>query len=279
MTETASGINWSDAFDNAPYIPAAADFPQMWAARSQAFRQACHFSRLDIAYGTKEREVLDLFLPAKLPRGLVFFVHGGFWKAFDKSYWSFLAQGALDNGMAVAMPSYTLAPDATLPEITQQIARALEKAAAQVMGPIYLAGHSAGGHLVTRTICEDTSLDESIVNRIEQVVSISGLHDLPPLRLHPMNDTLGLTEATALSESAVCHTPMGRARVTAWVGARERPEFLRQSALLAEAWAAAGASLYAEPDRHHFDVIDGLLDGDSLLLKTLLGRECRGEAV
>jgi arylformamidase len=43
--------------------------------------------------------------------------------------------------------------------------------------------------------------------------------------------------------------------VTAWVGGDERPEFIRQSQLLAEAWD--NAKVFVDEGRHHFDVIEG----------------------
>ena len=58
-----------------------------------------------------------------------------------------------------------------------------------------------------------------------------------------------------------------------WVGGAERPEFLRQSALLVETWDRAGAKtqLVVDPGKHHFDVIDGLKDPQSDITRTLLG--------
>ena len=64
------------------------------------------------------------------------------------------------------------------------------------------------------------------------------------------------------------HIPMQRAAVTAWVGAAERPEFRRQSALLAEAWQFP---LITDLGRHHFDVIDGLAEPRHPLCNCLNG--------
>ncbi len=266
-------IDWEDAFTNADYIEDGANYPDKWAQQASAFR-ATHLAQLDIAYGEQPREKFDLFLPASAPRGLVVFVHGGYWLRFDKSTWSHLASGPVSLGWAVAMPSYTLAPEASLPEMTQQIARAIEEAGRVVDGPIRLAGHSAGGHLVTRMICQDGPLAPSIAARIERVISISGLHDLRPLQHHSMNKMLALTPSTAASESSALSTPLDHVAVTAWVGALERPEFLRQAALLAEAWTRKGVNtpLVADPNKHHFDVIDGLIDANHPLSQALAGR-------
>lgn len=267
-----SGIDWDDAFANAPYIEDAESYAKQWAALAQGFRDSARDADLDIAYGPAPRARLDLFHPdAATPKGLVVFVHGGFWKAFDKSVWSHLTAGPLARGWAVAMPSYTLAPEARINQITAQIAQAVTLAAAQLEGPIHLAGHSAGGHLVTRMICADTALPASVTRRIGHVLSISGLHDLRPLCLTAMNQTLRLDADMARTESPVLHRPLAPIPVTCWVGGDERPEFLRQSALLREAWQGdCPARLHLAAGLHHFNVIAGLDDPDSELTRCLL---------
>jgi len=63
--------------------------------------------------------------------------------------------------------------------------------------------------------------------------------------------------------------PLEGARLTCWVGADERPEFVRQNALLANIWTGLGAEtrVVEEPGRHHFDVIEGLTDPGSPLMR------------
>ncbi len=262
--------DWDDAYSNGAYIDGADDFPPRWALAAAAFRAELGNegrAQLDLTYGDAPREKLDLFMPKEQPKGLVVFVHGGYWMAFDKSSWSHLAKGALDNGWAVALPSYTLAPDASLTQMTGQIARAIEFAAAKIDGPIRLSGHSAGGHLVSRQICKETPLKRFVQKRIEKVVSISGLHDLRPLMNTKMNETLYLDEDEALVESAALQRPMEDADLMCWAGADERPEFLRQNKLLAEIWAGFGVQTewHQAEERHHFNVIDDLADAKSML--------------
>jgi arylformamidase len=273
MMNDKSGIDWDDAFANGAYIENGMSYPPIWAARAAAFRQEANRAKTDMLYGEHPREKLDLFFPSVAPHGLVVIVHGGYWLNFDKSSWSDLAEGALGNGWAVAMPSYTLAPEARIENITRQIGRAITRAAEQIAGPIRLAGHSAGGHLVTRMVCDDSPLQSALLERVEGLVSISGLHDLRPLQLTTMNEQLHLTPQSAALESAVLHRPVGGAQVVCWVGGAERPEFLRQSAVLVETWGRAGAKtqLVVDPGKHHFDVIDGLKDPQSDMTRTLLG--------
>ncbi|PKR51872.1 alpha/beta hydrolase [Thalassospira marina] len=271
--------DWDDAYANGDHIENAASFPPLWTKEASAFRDsliAAGRANIDVAYGPHEREKYDLFLPENTPKGLMVFVHGGYWKAFDKSTWSHLANGANKRGWAVCLPSYTLAPEARLATITRQIAAAINHAAGTIAGPIHLSGHSAGGHLVSRMICADSPLAPATLDRIHHVMSISGLHDLRPLRNTAMNQVLNIDTSEAISESAALLAPARpedrAAQVTCWVGADERPEFVRQNDLLANIWTGLGAttqSIHA-PDRHHFSVIGDLADPESDMTCCLL---------
>ncbi len=76
----------------------------------------------------------------------------------------------------------------------------------------------------------------------------------------------------ARAESPALKEPLPGARLACWVGAAERSEFVRQNALLANVWTGLGATtlVVEEPDRHHFNVIDGLADPAHGLTQTLL---------
>ena len=173
----------------------------------------------------------------------------------------------------MALPGYTLAPGARISAITRQIGAAIARAAALVDGPLRLAGHSAGGHLAARMICADSPLAPKLLARIGKVVSISGLHDLRPLRHTKMNDVLRLDDAEAAAESPALRLPVPGARLTCWVGADERPEFLRQSRLMAMIWnGLAQTRLVEEAGRDHFSILQGLTRPDSPLTTELLDR-------
>jgi acetyl esterase/lipase len=267
--------DWDDAYANGAHIEGAAEYPEKWAGEALQFRQLMTHKQLvelDIAYGDSERQRLDIFRPEGKINGLVVFIHGGYWRAFDKSRWSHLATGSIRRGWSVMLPSYDLVPAVSISEITHQMGAAISKAASMVSGPIRLAGHSAGGHLVTRMICQDSPLAADVRKRIERVVSISGLHDMRPLLKTKMNDDFQMTEVEAVAESPALNQPIANVELVCWVGAEERPEFIRQSELLANMWTGCGiqTSVHQAKNQHHFNVIDGLVDPQSALSRTLL---------
>ena len=251
------------AHANGAFIPGADGFVPRWQAKAAAFRDACGArGRLDIPYGDRERQALDLFLPEREPKGLLVFVHGGYWLAFDRKDWSHLAAGALARGWACAMPSYTLGPEARISAMTAEVAEAVRVAGGLVPGPLVVTGHSAGGHLSARMGCADLDLP-----RVARVVPIAPVADLEPLLDTEMNDNLRLDAAEVAAESPT-RLPL-RAGVEAhvWVGAQERPLFLWQARLLSERWNCPWT---ADPGRHHFDVIDGLETPESPLMRACL---------
>ncbi len=258
-------MDYDDAYANAPYIAEAELYPERWQNQAAAFREQMHDqARLALPYGPSERQKYDLFLPESTPKGLCVFVHGGYWLKFHRNLWSHLAAGPLARGWAVAMPSYDLCPEVSIATITRQIAQAIETAAAKVAGPLVLAGHSAGGHLVAR-MCVAGVLPEHVMTRAQHVMPISPVSDLRPLLNLEMNADFGLDMAMAEAESPVLMQPLG-VKVTVWVGGDERPVFLDQARWLAEAWDAGHV---VEEKRHHFDVIEGLQDADSEMVERL----------
>ncbi|MEW9614000.1 alpha/beta hydrolase [Shinella sp. S4-D37] len=267
--------DWDDAYENGSNIPGGARWPAAWVEPAERMRAALAAegrTRLDLAYGEGERNRLDLFLPEGTPCGLVVYVHGGFWLRLDKSFWSHLAAGPLAHGYAVAVPSYTLCPAIRLGGIVREVAAAIETAAGLVAGDLRLIGHSAGGQLVSRMVSQASPLSAETLARIRHVLSLSGLHDLRPLMPTAMNERLHIDEAEAIAESPALLRPVTGTRLTCWAGAMERAEFLRQNALLANIWTGLGATTatIVEPNRHHFDIVDGLADPGHPLTRTLL---------
>lgn len=252
------------AYTNGAFIAGAESFPPRWEAEAAAFRDSLGGrARLGLAYGPGARQRLDLFLPEERPRGVLVFVHGGYWMAFGRAVWSHLAAGAVARGWACAMPSYTLAPEARIADMTAEIARACALVAGLVEGPLVVTGHSAGGHLAARMGCAGMA-----VPRLARVMPISPLSELAPLMAATMNEKLRLDMAEAAAESPAQLALQAGVGAHVWVGGQERPAFLWQARLLSEAW---GCGWTVDPGRHHFDVVEGLSDPASPLMEACLG--------
>jgi arylformamidase len=251
-------------YTNGDFIAGGDAYPGRWAVQAAAFRNTLgKRAQLDLPYGSGARHRFDLFLPDMPPQGLLVYVHGGYWLAFGRESWSHLAAGALARGWAVAMPSYTLAPQARIGQITAEIGQAVDAAAAAAAmpdGPVVVTGHSAGGHLSARMACTDAPCRTAIT----RVVPIAPVADLFPLMQTAMNADLAITPTEAAAESPARLTRRPDVSAHVWVGGNERPAFLWQARTLSENW---NCDWTVAPGRHHFDVIDDLGDAQSRLTR------------
>ena len=87
-------------------------------------------SNLAYCDSNNPRQTLDLYVPShapKHPMNLVIFIHGGGWKAGDKSgqIMTYYSEELLKNGIAVASLNYRLYPEVTYPKPNEDIACAI----------------------------------------------------------------------------------------------------------------------------------------------------------
>src|SRR5262245_16324732 len=163
---------------------------EAWAGASKVLR-AQRPKHLDLAYAQGDRTKWDLY-PASDPKAPCYVhVHGGYWQRGSKEIFACMVEGVLAHGWSAALPGYTLAPDASLTQMTNELRIALdwfaEQAAARgTAGPVILSGWSAGGHLTAFL------LDHP---RVAAGLAISGVFELAPLPDAPQVNVQGrLTE-------------------------------------------------------------------------------------
>ena len=259
-----SGIDLEAEYNNRARVPDHPAVIQRWRDAAEAARAA--HPPVEVAYGPGEREVMDLF-SAGDDAPVAVFLHGGYWQALDKSWFSGLAPALLAHGVSLAVPSYDLAPAVRLGQILRQVRAAVDAVRARTGARPVVFGHSAGGHMAACMLSE---------GRASAAVAISGIFDLAPLIPTSLNVALRLDEAEAAALSPI-HWPVpdgstpGGTVLDCLVGAEESPEFLRQSRMMADLWAARGVETRYEalPGLNHFTVLDPLFDPDSALVKRI----------
>ena len=253
-------------------VPDAPAIYEAWPARAEATRGRC--PPLALRYGEHPRETLDLFRAAD-PRGTVLFIHGGYWRAFSKDSFSWVADGFLGQGLSVALLNYPLCPDVSLAHIAASTRRAFAHLHREALSEaerraIVATGHSAGGYLAAlhlATAWEEHGLpDDPLLG----AVPISGVFSLVPLLATSMNEAIGLDLPQADALSLTDKPWRSRARLALVVGGEESAEFHRQSADLAAGWSDLDPALIDLPGRNHFDVIDGLGEPGSPLNRTIM---------
>jgi arylformamidase len=270
-------VQLSRLYNNRELVPDHPQYLARWAEDSKRARDTMT-SHLGLRYGDMPGETLDLFPARKGDGSCLMFIHGGYWRSLDKRDFSYLAPTLVDGGISLAVVNYDLCPKLSMEEIVQQMLHASRwlwlhaEDYGMDQDRLYVAGHSAGGHLTAMLMCAlwpifDGRLPKDLW---KGGLAISGLYDLRPLvHVDWLNADLHLDEATAARLSPVFMPPATRAPVMTAVGGEESSEFLRQNGLLRERWRAAFSGDIAMPGKHHFSVVDALADQKSALYQGL----------
>lgn len=231
--------------------------------------------RLDLAYGTTPRQAIDLFVPPAEPAPLLVFIHGGYWQSRDRKDFSFVAGPWLERGVAVALIGYDLAPDVRMDAIVEQVRHGVawlhRHAPSYGCDParLFVAGHSAGGHLAAMTLATEWPTLGLPDDVIKGVCAISGVFDLEPIRRCYLNEVLRLDPDEARRNSPI-HLPIVRdCPVTIAVGERETAAFHEQSRAYAAKLERAGRSceLLVQPSVDHFGIVMSMAEGDAPIVR------------
>jgi arylformamidase len=265
-------------YNNRDLVPDHAQYFARWSEASQRARSTMT-SHLDLRYGDKPGETIDLFPARKGDGSCMMFIHGGYWRSLDKKDFSFMAPAWVDAGVSLAVVNYDLCPKVSMEEIVQQMLRASRwlwlhaEEYGMDQDRLYASGHSAGGHLTAMLMCAvwpafDARLPKDLW---KGGLAVSGLYDLRPLlQVDFLQQDLRLDEASAHKLSPAFMSPATRAPVMTSVGGNESGEFLRQNRLIGERWRAAFAGDVPMPGKNHFSVADGLAERASPLFQAAL---------
>lgn len=259
-------------------VPNMAAYMENAAIRSATIRGEIG-GLIDIPYGDTDLQKVDIF-PASMPDAPVFiFIHGGYWRAGDKSLYSEIAPVFNNAGATVVVPNYDLCPDVTIPDIADQIRLCLKWIYENISNyngdpeQLFLSGHSAGGHLTAMMMATDWATYPDLPrNLLKGAVPISGLFDIMPHRYTDLQSEIQLSREDALRASPqnldlYCDCP-----VICAVGGGESASFLRQSREFTEKCVRAGLEctyLTLETD-NHFDVTNRLHDPKDMLTLAII---------
>ena len=250
------------AYDNTAAVPDSAVQLAGFDARSAALL-ARAAGDIDQRYGPAERQRFDYFT-GRADAPTLLFIHGGYWQMRHKNTFRFVVEGALARGLHAALVGYTLAPQASLTQIVQQVQQGIAAVRAQALalggsGDILLCGWSAGGHLTALGLaCEG----------VRAGLGISGIYDLAPLQHTYLNAALQLT-ATEVRTLSPLHLPLvDKPFITAF-GTAELPQLQAQSLALSLLRQGCEGGLLAVDGANHFSILNALAERDGVLLDRL----------
>ena len=265
-------LNLEAEYSNRARVTNSTEIIARWAIEAAHARQHLPGQR-DVAYGTKPRQVFDMYAAVGTRSApLVVYIHGGYWQRGHGRDYAFVARELVARGVSVAIPSYTLCPDIRIAEIVDEIALFVSQLWVTTKVRPVLVGHSAGGHLAAMLMARG-GIDGAPKDLIRTAYGISGAYDLEPLIGTTLNDALRLdpTEARAVSPRRGPIPTAGRTFVAA-AGGDESSEFIRQAREFAAHWTQHGVAAECAiiPDTNHFTIVDELTRPDSPMLNRIV---------
>jgi len=168
-----------------PIVPA-------YSAAVQAQEQAVTVIN-DIAYyegpdADAKKHKLDIYTPKGLKDfPVVFFIHGGSWTSGDRKMYGNMGQMFASQGIGAVVISYRLSPAVAHPGHIEDVAKAFAWTHANIAkyggraDRIFVAGHSAGGHLTSLLAANPEYLKKHNLSskNIRGIIPISGVYDIP----------------------------------------------------------------------------------------------------
>lgn len=235
----------------------------------------------DIPYGLSKRETFDYFSNRATTKadGVFIFIHGGYWQGGLKESYAFAGKWFLENNIDFILIEYDLTKEnelngETLPRVSMtaiagEVGRALDHIQSYLAKnkridsdtPIFLSGHSAGGHLAA------VNKDHPLINAA--VFPISGLFDLAPIA-----PTKVVGEALQLNENEIANlSPIKNVKeattispiIHLYYGGAEMPELIDQSVNYYNEVRRFNhtASIENLEDADHFDILNRLFNDAS----------------
>ncbi len=233
----------------------------------------------NIRYGELQRESLDIFPSDKANAKTLVFIHGGYWYKNDPSDFYLVAEALRPYDITVVLISYPLMPVQSLDQLVSSCRNAIGwvyQNISQYNGDpeqLYIAGHSAGGHLASMMMTQDWLTFDAKLNKpfIKGICAISGLYNLLPVQLCYVNEILQMDKEIAIRNSPVQLSPKIHCPIVLAVGGEESDEYKAQSSELYHVWSEKGVNveLVEIIGTNHFSVLTCLLDQTSQLQKLL----------
>jgi arylformamidase len=275
---TKDAAYYESAYNPRLAVPDFASHFERWRRKAKEARDVLS-GYLDVPYGPHPMQKVDIFRAKGHSRALLVFIHGGYWRALDKSDHSFVAVPFVERGVTVALINYALCPAVHVQDIVLHVLQGCAWAYRNGNnfgapdGKLFVAGHSAGGHLTAMAMAAQWSkFSPDLPAKVVQAgLPLSGIFDVEPIMHTPsINVDVRLTPAEVKRVSPAFLPPATDAPLYTAVGGKEQEGFHHQHQLIRSRWKAVAKDALPCPDDNHFTILDRFADPDSALFKGAL---------
>ncbi|WP_373084652.1 alpha/beta hydrolase [Sneathiella sp.] len=143
----------------------------------------------DVVYDDINNQKLDIYIPdlaaqKKLP--VIIFFYGGRWTDGKKEDFAFVGTTLADKGFVVVIPDYRKYPDVRFPTFVDDGAHAVNWVHDNIENyrgqsrALFLAGHSAGGHIASLLVADERYLRADTLSAIKGFAGLAGPYAFTP---------------------------------------------------------------------------------------------------
>jgi len=258
-------------------VPEYPELAKMRAAQARKVRDSAK-SWLNVAYGSSPRELLDIYAADKPAGPVLVYVHGGYWRSGSKEDNCNFVPTFTQRGATVVLVEYDLCPQVTVSDIVRQTRSAIAWTYKNIVrygadpAKLFIAGHSAGGHLTAMALAHDWEKDGLPRDLIKGAVATSGVYDLQMVMRISVQEDVRMTPEIAAANSPIIHPPRSKCPLLVAVGGAEPKGWQQMSEDYFQFAKQHGmnATYLVEPDANHYTMSEHLLDDGRPLTQTMI---------
>ena len=151
-----------------------------------------------IAYGTDERQKLDVYVPEgdATDRPVIVFFYGGSWNSGTRAGYDFVGRALASRGFVTMVPDYRLVPQVRYPAFVEDGAAAVRWAQAHAADyggdpeRMVLVGHSAGAYIAAMLAVDERWLGQDR-GAVKGLVGLAGPYDFVPFDVAASQEAFG----------------------------------------------------------------------------------------
>lgn len=265
-------IDWEAEFNPRCAVPESAEYSAKSKIKSdQALQKFTDIE--ERRYGQGPLANFSFRRSSQTHQPLFVFIHGGYWRGRDKSDFGYVFNALEPCDANIAVLNYDLCPQVTVGQIATQIQQAMLWLQANVADlgfdpqRVFLAGHSAGAHLIAMVMAQEPSAFSIADGMVKKAYLISGIYELSPVLKVSVNEEIQLRTEDIHALSPIHFPPSKNTPYEIIVGAAEPPGWVAQSVDFSLYLSEQGAqsNLTILPGRNHYSILQDMEAPDGVL--------------
>jgi len=258
-------------------VPEFSELAKVRAAQARQVRESAR-SWLDVPYGSSPREKLDIYA-SETPGGpVLLYIHGGYWRSGSKEDNCNFVPTFARRGATAVLVEYDLCPEVTVTDIVRQTRLAIAWVYRNIRlyegdpTRLFVAGHSAGGHLTAMALAHDWTKEGLTNEIIKGAVATSGVYDLDVVMKISVQEQVRMTPEIAKANSPFLQPPRVPCPVVIAVGADEPKGWRQMSEDYFSFCKQHGMKVeyLLEPGANHYTMTEHLLDDSRPLTQAMI---------